>query len=118
MTEHSGDRGISIGGNASVSGQVATGDNVTQTQHQGGAAESGALTGLARVERLLDEHADRVPEAGRARRDLADIREELEGDDPDPERMEGALGRLARRVAGVAVLAEAVQNLAGRLGLN
>ncbi|WP_067475521.1 hypothetical protein [Actinomadura hibisca] len=118
MTQHGGERGITIGGNANVSGQVASGDNVTQTQHQGGAAGSAALAELTRVERLLDEHADQIPEVGRARRDLADVREELEGDDADTERVEGALGRLGRRVAGVTVLVEAVKNLAGQLGLN
>ncbi|MGI5166815.1 DUF5955 family protein [Spirillospora sp. CA-253888] len=115
MTQHGGERGIHIGGN--VSGQVASGDHVTQIQQRGGAAEPGPLAALARVERLLDEHAGGVPEAGRARRDLADVREELEGGDPDPERVEGALGRLARRVAAVAVLTEAVRDLTGRLGL-
>ncbi|TDD74566.1 hypothetical protein E1293_29375 [Actinomadura darangshiensis] len=112
MTEH-GDRGITIGGGASVSGQVATGDHVTQNQqvNAGPAAEA-----LARVERLLERHAADLAEPGRARRDLADLREEAESADADPERMRGALERLGRRVGGVAVLAEAVRSLAGALG--
>ncbi|WP_433142304.1 DUF5955 family protein [Actinomadura nitritigenes] len=117
MAEH-GDRGISIGGHANVSGQIATGDNVTQNQQVvGGGAGADVAEALARVERLLDRHAAELPEAARARRDLADVREEAEDGDPDAERMGGALARLGRRVAGVAALAEAVRALAAAVGL-
>ncbi|MQY04431.1 DUF5955 family protein [Actinomadura macrotermitis] len=109
-----GDRGISIGGHASVSGQVASGDHVIQRQESGAAPRSDAF---AEVERLIGEHAAALPEAERARRDLADLRSEAAEADPDTERMQGALERLARRVSGVAVLAAAVHDLAGQLGL-
>lgn len=112
-----GDRGIIIGGNANVSGQVASGDHVTQNQQINAAPSGDVADALARVEQLLEAHAGDVDEPGRARRDLADIREEADSDDPDPERMEGALGRLGRRVAGVAVLAEAVRALGTALGI-
>ncbi|MDL4814858.1 DUF5955 family protein [Actinomadura opuntiae] len=115
MAQH-GDRGISIGGHANVSGQVASGDHVTQNQQIVGAAGTDVAEALARVERLLEQHAGDLPEAGRARRDLADVREEAQEDDPDPERMNGALARLARRVSGVAALAEAVHALTTALG--
>ncbi|GAA2156276.1 DUF5955 family protein [Actinomadura napierensis] len=116
MAQH-GDRGISIGGHANVSGQVATGDNVTQNQQIAGAAGSDVTEALARVEALLERHAAELPEAARARRDLADVHEEAQEDDPDPERMGGALARLGRRVAGVAALAEAVRALAAAVGM-
>ncbi|TDB76596.1 hypothetical protein E1264_38320 [Actinomadura sp. KC216] len=117
MSEH-GDRGISIGGNANVSGQVASGDNVTQNQQINAAGPAREVAeALARVERLLADHAAAVPDLGRARRDLADVQEEAESEDPDPERMGGALERLGRRVGGVAVLAEAVRQLGAAVGV-
>ncbi|MFA1537700.1 DUF5955 family protein [Actinomadura monticuli] len=113
-----GDRRITIGGNANVSGQIASGDNVTQNQQIiASEPDREVRDALARVERLLEAHAGDLDEPGRARRDLADIGEEAESDDPDPERMGGALGRLGRRVAGVAVLAEAVAALGTALGV-
>ncbi|TDC75177.1 DUF5955 family protein [Actinomadura sp. 7K507] len=116
MTEQGG-RGISIGGNASVSGQIATGDNVTQNQQINAAPSPELGEALAAVERLLEAHTADLDEPGRARRDLADIREEVESGDADTERVEGALARLGRRVAGVSVLAEAVQRLAVTAGI-
>ncbi|TDB90596.1 DUF5955 family protein [Actinomadura sp. 7K534] len=116
MTGH-GERGVSIGGNANVSGQIATGDNVTQNQQINAGPAPDVAEALANVERLLEAHAAELDEPGRARRDLADIREEAESGDADPERMEGALARLGRRVAGVAVLTEAVQQLAVTAGI-
>ncbi|XRQ10883.1 hypothetical protein ACN3XK_08295 [Actinomadura welshii] len=116
MTEQGG-RGVSIGGNANVSGQIATGDNVTQNQQINAAPPAAVAEALAHVERLLEAHAAGLDEPGRARRDLADVREEVESGDADPERVEGALARLGRRVAGVSVLAEAVQRLAVTAGI-
>ncbi|GAA0568152.1 DUF5955 family protein [Actinomadura livida] len=116
MTGH-GERGVSIGGSANVSGQIATGDNVTQNQQINAGPAPDVAEALANVERLLEAHAAELDEPGRARRDLADIREEAESGDADPERMEGALVRLGRRVAGVAVLTEAVQQLAVTAGI-
>lgn len=116
MSEH-GDRGIRIGGNARVSGQVAAGENVTQHQRIGAGPSGDVADALARVERLLEAHAAELAEPARARRDLADVREEADSGDPDPERVEGALARLGRRVSGVAALAEAVHALGNALGL-
>lgn len=116
MSEH-GDRGISIGGNANVSGQIATGANVTQNQQVNAGPSGEVAEALARVERLLEQHAAEVGEPDRARRDLADVREEAESGDADPERTAGALDRLGRRVGGVAALAEAVRQLAAVVGV-
>lgn len=116
MAEH-GDRGISIGGGANVSGQIATGDHVTQNQRVNAGPSPDVAAALDRVERLLDEHSADVPEHGRARRDLADVREEAESGDADPDRAAGALERLGRRVGGVAALAEAVRQLAAAMGV-
>ncbi|MFC5183996.1 DUF5955 family protein [Actinomadura harenae] len=117
MRRHGDDRGVHIGGNARVSGQISTGDNSVQIQGARGDADEGTAEALARVAELIAAHEADLPEAARARRDLADVREEAEADDPDDDRMSGALARLARRVAGVTALAEAVHALATRLGL-
>ncbi|MEV5570996.1 DUF5955 family protein [Spirillospora sp. NPDC052269] len=117
MGRHGDDRGVRIGGNARVSGQISTGDNSVQIQNATGGADEGTASAIGRVADLIDAHEADLPEAARARRDLADIREESETDDPDGDRVSGALERLTRRVGGVAALAEAVHALAGRLGL-
>ncbi|MCP2337274.1 DUF5955 family protein [Actinomadura rupiterrae] len=112
------DRGVHISGKARVTGQISTGDNSTQIQ--GGrpsGADDATAEALDLVEDLLDEHEADLPDAARARRDLADVREESESDDPDEDRMSGALARLTRRVTGVTALTEAVHALAGQLGL-
>lgn len=116
MSEH-GDRGIRIGGNANVSGQIASGDNVTQNQQINAGPSREVAAALARVERLLDAHAGDIAEPVRAHRDFADISEEAGADEPDLDRMEGAFARLGRRVAGVAVLTEAVGALGAALGV-
>ncbi|MFI0350631.1 hypothetical protein [Actinomadura sp. 9N407] len=116
MTQHGGERSVNIGGNASVSGQISTGDDTVQIQRTE-APVSAAAESLDRVERLLERHAAEIAEVDKARRDLADIRREIEESDPDSERIGGALDRLGRRVAGVAVLTEAVGQLTTTLGL-
>ncbi|WP_131735947.1 DUF5955 family protein [Actinomadura roseirufa] len=117
MTKHDG-RGISVTGNATVSGQLATGDHVTQNQQVNGLAAGEAAEAFALVARLLDRHDRELaePDRARARRDLADIREEMAAADTDDDRMRGALDRLARRVGAVAALGEAVRQLAAVTG--
>ncbi|WP_026414785.1 DUF5955 family protein [Actinomadura oligospora] len=117
MGRRGDDRGVRIGGNARVSGQISTGDDSVQIQGARSGEDDGTAGALDRVADLIDAHEADLPEAARARRDLADIREEAEADDPDGDRMSGALERLARRVGGVAALAEAVHVLAGQLGV-
>jgi hypothetical protein len=66
---------------------------------------------LDRLERLLDRHESSLVEPVKARRDLADIREEAGQRDRDDGRLADALRRLASRVTAVGVLAEAVRQL-------
>jgi hypothetical protein len=66
---------------------------------------------LDRLERLLGRHASSLAEPLKARRDLADIREEAGQCDRDDGRLSDALRRLASRVTAVGVLAEAVRQL-------
>ncbi|MBC6460340.1 DUF5955 family protein [Actinomadura sp. HBU206391] len=66
---------------------------------------------LDRLERLLGRHEGSLAEPVKARRDLADIREEAGQRDRDDGRLADALRRLAARVTAVGVLAEAVRQL-------
>jgi hypothetical protein len=107
----SGDHSVHIGGNATVSGQVASGEHVTQTQHVA-TADPRIVAAFDRVEALLDKYAADLAEPDKARRDLADARAEAGEPAPDRDRISDSLKRLARRVATVGVLTEAVQILA------
>ncbi|MGK5555820.1 DUF5955 family protein [Actinomadura kijaniata] len=112
---HDDDYRINITGD--VSGQVGSGRNVHQTQNAGAARTGEVQAALDRLEELLRRHAERVTEADRAARDVAALRRELQEPDPDPEALRDTTGRLARRVAGVTVLVEAVNGLTALLGL-
>jgi hypothetical protein len=70
---------------------------------------------LDRLERLLGRHERSLAEPVKARRDLADIREEAGQPDRDDGRLADALRRLASRVTAVGVLAEAVRQLRAHL---
>ncbi|WP_119726973.1 DUF5955 family protein [Thermomonospora amylolytica] len=111
------DHRVQIGGNANISGsQIASGRNVHQTQHveQGGDV-SAVEQAIARIAELLERHRAEIDEPHRARRDLEDIQEEVAEAEPDRERVAHALQRLGTRVAGIAVLAQAVADLAALL---
>jgi hypothetical protein len=112
----SDDHSVHIGGDANVSGQVASGEHVTQTQHIAN-VDPRLMAAFDRVEALLDEHAADLAEPDKARRDFADLRAEAGESAPDRDRIADSLKRLTRRVATVGVLTEAVQILAdGLLG--
>ncbi|TDD75078.1 hypothetical protein E1293_28705 [Actinomadura darangshiensis] len=102
-----------IGGNARITGQVGMGDKVRQTQNSAPASPEPDL--FDRIAALIHEHAGELPEASRALRDLDDVRAEADAEDGDPERRDNALRRLARRVAPVAAIAEAVRQLVDAL---
>jgi hypothetical protein len=70
---------------------------------------------LGRLERLVTRYESSLAEPGKARRDLADIREEAGHCDRDDGRLADALRRLASRVTAVGVLAEAVRELGADL---
>lgn len=72
---------------------------------------------LARLERMLDEHAPRLEEGEEAKGDLADVQAQLAADKPDGRRMADALKRLAERVAGAGALVVAVKDVAEKLGV-
>lgn len=111
------DHRVQIGGNARVSGsQIASGQNVEQTQHFDGVQDGSPVEqAIDRVAELLERHSAELPDAHRAHRDLDDIRQEVSENDPDPDRIAHALDRLAARVAGIAAIAAAVRELASLL---
>jgi hypothetical protein len=111
---NSDDHSVYIGGRANVSGQVASGEHVTQTQHIA-AADPQLTAAFDRLERLLDEHAAELAEPDKARRDLADIRAEAAEPAPDRDRISDSLNRLAHRVAAVGGLAGIVKLLMDQL---
>jgi hypothetical protein len=110
----SDDHSVHIGGNATVSGQVASGDKVTQTQHVT-YADPQLNDALDRLEQLLDRHAADLAEPDKARRDLADVRAEVAEPEPDKDRISDSVKRLTARVASVGALAEAVRQIAEKL---
>ena len=110
------DHSVHIGGNANVSGPVASGERVTQTQYIAAPDPRLAET-FDRLERLLEEHAAELAEPDKARRDLADVRAEAAepAPDRDRDRISDSLNRLAHRVAAVGGLAGIVQLLTDQL---
>lgn len=96
-----------------VSGPIAMGANARATVNNlGSPADQDRLTDLLdRLERLLGEHEADVAEPAQARRDAADIRQELEQAEPDRSRILDALKRLSVRAAEVSVIVEVVSQI-------
>ncbi|MEU5686195.1 DUF5955 family protein [Streptomyces venezuelae] len=61
--------------------------------------------------RVLERHADELPEPGELRRPLALVRAELAGGSPDRFTLGSLLAAIGASVGGVAVIAEAVDRL-------
>jgi uncharacterized protein DUF5955 len=89
-------------------------DDFSQIVRLGGTSPA-VVDALDRLERLLGQHANALPEPDEARRDLAAVREEAGRTDRDDGRLADALRRLAGRVTAVGVLAEAVRQLSAQL---
>ena len=108
-----GDFSISGGNYGPINTGSGSQDNRGMTI--GGSTES--ADALARLERLLDEHAPGLAEGEEAREDLADVREQAGKEKPDKRRLTDTLKRLSERVAAVGALAAAVKEVAGKLGV-
>ncbi|HEV7934539.1 MAG TPA: DUF5955 family protein [Actinomadura sp.] len=93
---------------------IGDGDLIGRVGRPGGTSPQ-VVDALDRLERLLARHASSLSEPGKARRDLADIREEAGCGDRDDSRLADALRRLASRVTTVGVLTEAVRQLGADL---
>ncbi|MEU8321882.1 hypothetical protein AB0C33_26320 [Nonomuraea sp. NPDC048881] len=108
QTPTPGSYGVHISG-GEVSGPIAVGPHSRATVNNlGGSAPGEAARLLDRLERLLAEHEAEVTEPARARRDVADVRQEIEQADPDRSRVLDALKRLSARAAEVSVIVEVV----------
>jgi hypothetical protein len=115
MTDTAPNDGVIITG-GTVSGQVNNRSHGTFVQGSpapSAAPGEDALGRLAELERLLDEHKDRISEYPKARRDVSDLRDEMTRPEPDrdSDRITDTLGRLTKRVGAIAVLATAVDKL-------
>jgi hypothetical protein len=113
MTQHN--EGIIITG-GTVSGQVvnnATNTTISQVTNTG-APENGTAELLRRLdefEELLREHQAHVSAYDGARRDIADLKDEVVRPDADEDRIGDAMTRLTKRVGAVTVLAKAAETL-------
>ncbi|NUO96960.1 MAG: hypothetical protein HOW71_14970 [Nonomuraea sp.] len=107
-TPMDGRYGVHISG-GEVNGPIAIGPHSRATVNNLGQAGPGeAARLLDRLAQLLAEHEGRVAEPERARRDLADVRQEAEQAEPDRARVMDALKRLSARAAEVSVIVEVV----------
>ncbi|MGW0481028.1 hypothetical protein [Nonomuraea sp. NPDC003214] len=100
--------GIRIDG-GTVNGPIAMGPNARATVNHGGSGEASLL--LDRLDRLLAEHEAELAEPARARRDAADVRQELAEAEPDRGRVLDALRRLSARAAEVTAIVEVVAQI-------
>lgn len=111
MTERPAvNHGVQIFG-GTVTGPVAGGAHARAVQYVGGGREPEISALVARLRTLVDEHEAELENPEWVRRDVARVSEELAQDAPDPDALAGTLERLARRVASVTALAEAVKAL-------
>ena len=106
--------GFNIGGDnyGPINTGPGTQDNRGMTVGTGATADA-----LARLERLLDEHAPRLDEGDEAKSDLADVRAQTAADRPDRRRLADTLKRLAERVSSIGALVVAVKDVASKLGV-
>ncbi|MFG1710289.1 hypothetical protein ACFLIM_44685 [Nonomuraea sp. M3C6] len=103
--------GVHISG-GNVSGPIAMGAHARATVNNVGAPAAGELGALLdRLERLLGEHETALTEPAQARRDVVDVRRELEEAEPDRSRILDALKRLSVRAAEVSVIVEVVSQI-------
>ncbi len=114
-TEHDRTGGANHGNQitgGTFTGNIAVGDNATINVV--GAAPATEPARLARELRaLVDANAGALDQPDRARRDAAEIADELARPEPeqDRDRLADTLNRLAGRVTSVAALVEAVEAL-------
>jgi hypothetical protein len=76
------------------------------------AAGADILNRLADLEQLLNDHREQVTAYDGAKRDVADLRDEVTRTDQDTDRIGDTLRRLTARVGSITVLATAADKLA------
>jgi hypothetical protein len=109
---------IRIGGSAY--GSIANGAGARAVQrdvtikHSVGGDEGGGdalLSALETLRTLVEQHADRIPEASRVRKDLVLIETEAASPEVDRISMADSIKRVIGRVGTVGVVLEAANNL-------
>lgn len=109
---------IHIGGSAY--GAIANGPKARAVQrdvsinHVVGGDEGGGdalLAALATLRALVEENADRIPEAARVRKDVRAIEEEATGPEADGPAMRDTIVRIIGRVGMVGTVLEAANNV-------
>jgi hypothetical protein len=96
------------------SGFTTVGDNTTINHSVGGDDSGNTTARLARdLQTLIEQHAASLEKPELARRDAAEIAEELAlpTEEQDRDRLSDTLARLAGRVESVSVIAEAARKL-------
>lgn len=98
------------------SGITTVGDHAQVTHSTTGEATEGEATAVAlatELRALIEQHAASLDQPERARRDAAEVAEELglPGEEQDRDRLSDTIKRLAARVASIGVLAEATRKL-------
>lgn len=109
---------INVGGSAY--GAIANGAKARAAQrdvsinHVVGGDEGGSealLAALADLRALVEQNADRIPEAGRVRKDLRSIENEVTSPETDRPAMIDTIVRIIGRVGMVGTVLEAANNL-------
>ncbi|MFI6072464.1 DUF5955 family protein [Actinoplanes sp. NPDC051343] len=105
---------IRIGGSAY--GAIANGPKARAVQrdvsinHAGGGSEA-FLSALAAFRTLVDQNADRIPEAAKVRKDAQSIEDEFRSPEIDAPAMRDTIVRIIGRVGMVGTVLEAANNL-------
>jgi hypothetical protein len=103
---------VHIGG--STYGPIAVGRGAKATQRDvtiGVAGDDGLEAALGVLLRLIDEHRSEIPEADRAIKDVATLRDQVGEDDPDPDGLLDTIKRIGRRVAMAGAVVAAVKDV-------
>ena len=105
--------GVSIGGNSY--GPVAAGRGAQASQRDvtisTGGGEDRLAVALAELRRLVGEHRDAIPEAGRVERDIETLGQDLREDSPDKPRLLDTIKRITGRVVLAAPVVSAVNDV-------
>ncbi|MEV4639066.1 DUF5955 family protein [Actinoplanes sp. NPDC049548] len=103
---------LHIGGNSYGPNAVGRGARATQHHVAIGAAVDDQLAGaLAALRSLVEEHRDQIPEAARVQKDIDAVEQETADPDPDRDRLRDTLKRIGVRVAAVAPVVSAVNDV-------
>jgi Family of unknown function (DUF5955) len=103
---------LNIGGDSYGPNAVGRGARAHQEHVTIGRVGDNRLSGaLGNLRGLLEKHRAEIPEASRVDKDVDAVEQEINDPDPDPDRLRDTLRRIAGRVATVAPVLGAVNDL-------